>query len=162
MNLPTLPTENIYKFMALSGLALLIFSFTFPSRLADELELKAVEVTVEGKLISMEVSELQGEVESAKSNPNLSIEDKISFTHKLTQLNTKLIQFSGNNLRLSVLHKQASHALNLSLSGFFFGLITAFFGFIFWYIRIQKPADLLLKKQATIQINTPRRKWGKK
>lgn len=54
MILPTLPTDNLYKFLALSGLAILIFGVVYPYKLANELELKIVDVGTQIKLLEFE------------------------------------------------------------------------------------------------------------
>ena len=56
MNLPipTLPTDNLYKFMALSGLAILIFSLVFPVIRMSEIKLKMVELEIQGEILKIE------------------------------------------------------------------------------------------------------------
>jgi hypothetical protein len=61
MNLPvpTLPTDNLYKFMALSGLAIIIFSLVFPMIRISEIKLKMVEVETQLAVLHIEINDYE-------------------------------------------------------------------------------------------------------
>ncbi|MCX6808015.1 MAG: hypothetical protein NTZ80_04470 [Patescibacteria group bacterium] len=65
MNIPSLPTDNLYKFLALSGLALVILPTFLVARSVDtlnnEVDLIQIEssgVSFEAKLLETEAAEL--------------------------------------------------------------------------------------------------------
>jgi len=70
MNLPvpTLPTDNLYKFMALSGLAIVIFSFVFPMIRMSEIKLKLVEVETQTELLEIETKDYEFRFNELKSH----------------------------------------------------------------------------------------------
>jgi hypothetical protein len=49
MNLPSLPTDNLYKFLALSGLAIVLFSLVFPIIRISEIRMQIIEVDTQLK-----------------------------------------------------------------------------------------------------------------
>jgi hypothetical protein len=59
MNLPSLPTDNLYKFLALSGLFIVLFSFIFPMKRVGELKLKASEIITQAEVLRIEIDDLE-------------------------------------------------------------------------------------------------------
>ena len=149
MNLPALPTDNLYKFLALSGLVLFVISFVFPRSLVDELELKTVETQTEVNLLVREVSALNKDVDVAAAKPNLSDEALEKLSERRDQLNEKAIRLEGQKERQKTLLKQLRYAVDLSLFGSILGYLIAHVGFWLWYTRVQRLADLLARKQAS-------------
>jgi len=147
MELPMLPTDNLYKFLALSGLVMLVLSFTFPRNMVDELELKAVESETNINLLAFEVSVLKDDVDAAEKKPKLAEDGIQKLSERQRQLEVKTLQVGGERAKLNVLVKQLRFAMSLSIIGSVLGFVLADIGFWLWYMRVQKPADLLARKQ---------------
>ncbi len=56
------PTDNLYKFVALAGAALLITSFAFPLARLDEIELAVQQTSAQRKVFDVEVSALEADL----------------------------------------------------------------------------------------------------
>jgi hypothetical protein len=147
MELPMLPTDNLYKFLALSGLVMLVLSFTFPRNMVDELELKAVESETNINLLAFDVSVLKDDVDAAEKKPKLAEDGIQKLSERQRQLEVKTLQVGGERAKLNVLVKQLRFAMSLSIIGSVLGFVLADIGFWLWYMRVQKPADLLARKQ---------------
>jgi len=61
MEYPQLPTDNLYKFLALTGLALLFFSVTYPINKTIEIKLRLIEVSAQVEKRKLELSEIKRE-----------------------------------------------------------------------------------------------------
>jgi hypothetical protein len=108
------PTDNLYKFMAIFGLILWVGGMFYPLTKAYELKRDQIE--------------LEAQVAQAEKNPE--------------QANTVVLRKNLNQIRL---------ALKASLAYFIIGGISMviggclmYFGFKWWYVRVQKPLDAQL------------------
>jgi|CXWL01.1.fsa_nt_gi biopolymer transport protein ExbB/TolQ len=141
MNLPSLPTDNLYKFVALTGLALLALSLTFPVSKIIELQMAVTESqalrakldiqddTVERALQKLEksISPSAGEVASVR---------ELHEQRKLMQIELdKTSKLNTYQLEWIQLYRSAS------IIGLILGSVLATLGFRFWYIRVQRPLD---------------------
>jgi len=112
------PTDNLYKFMAIIGLMLWIGGALYPWQKAYEME--------------RELITLQAEIKYAQEFPSeakpIELEKKV-----------KLIRL----LYKSTVAYFAIGILSLAVGGFLM-----LYGFKYWYIRVQKPLDEKMKKQA--------------
>ncbi len=147
MNLPILPTDNLYKFLALSGLALLVFIVVIPTNQINDIELKTIEVKTQISLLELEGSVLKRDVDVAGTKKKPTEEKVLKLMDRHQQFNAKLIQIQGQRERLAALSKQLGSALDLIWIGGFIGLVMTNVGFYLWYVRVQKPADILANKQ---------------
>lgn len=147
MNLPTLPTDNLYKFLALSGLALLLFSMVYPLNTLNDLELKAVEARTQIKLLELELSVLERNIDAASRKKEPSPDEVARLSDRQQQLKAKAIQNEGERERLTTLVKQLRFAFNGLIGGLLIGYALAHLGFYLWYVRVQKPADKLARTQ---------------
>ena len=120
MNLPSLPTDNLYKFMALSGIILIISSFFIVWKHADRSQ------------------ELLRELEAG-----LAVENTYSDNRGSDLSNLKL---KVEELKLIIKDKPWYMALGLisQIIGWFLIII----GFRLWYLRVQKHQDIILAEQA--------------
>jgi hypothetical protein len=147
MDFPSLPTDNLYKFLALSGLALILVSFVFPGNLINDLELKSVDAQTQINLLAFESSILERDVEAAGKKDSLPPDELVKLDERRQRLKAKLIETEGQKNRLAVLVRQVRLTFNLFRIGGFAGLAMSSVGFLLWYRRVQKPADLLARKQ---------------
>jgi uncharacterized membrane protein YciS (DUF1049 family) len=140
--LPSLPTDNLYKFMALSGVVLLlvapIFWVNFYISHSDRTRaaIASLDYLPPPDYYSSKAKLLRGE-----SIPDQQIEliDKVdSLRNKDSQLSHDYLVYDRFTYLVTVL------AISMALAG----ITLTWFGFRLWYLRVQKPLDLLLLKKS--------------
>lgn len=122
-----LPTDNLYKLSALSGLIILFFSMYYPAaKILD---------------ISLEMADIEARIEFLKINreSNYLYIDSLDVNKEIYLIGK---QINHNLLKTEFIRKY--HLM--SLFGCIFGIIISFWGFLKWY-KIQKVQDLILEKQ---------------
>jgi hypothetical protein len=62
MNLPTLPTDNLYKFLALSGLAIIGFCIALPLQRINQLELKMAEIHTQKDILEIDIENIYNDM----------------------------------------------------------------------------------------------------
>lgn len=175
MNIPNLPTDNLYKFLSLAGIVVVImavyFTVTKVSEVSDKImdvqegqdivseNIKSLERLVEllEKIVDNSIAELKGErkkddkklelVYSESEIKNLMSEIRDS----LAKIGVEKVRVEANTKRLTELHERSK---KISHWGVFFiaiGMIMANFGFYLWYTRVQKPLDCILKRELLIK-----------
>ena len=124
MNIPALPTDNLYKFMALSGIVLIVFSFLLPWRAANRSQ------------------ELLRDVKA-----NLRIIDTLPLS---SDERAKLLGNSVKNLEelKLIIEKDKPFYMIAFIIGETFGIVLCISGFTLWYKRVQKYNDQILIQQA--------------
>jgi len=146
MNLPTLPTDNLYKFLALSGLAIAIFVLVFPMIRISEIRLKLVEVKTQSKVLAVEIEELKEDTDRWAKKTSLSPEGTASLRKRLIELRIKGVEIRGRFEQIKSLNRDLDYSMILIWVGLPLGMLISFLGFLLWYFRVQKPNDLLLRK----------------
>jgi hypothetical protein len=119
MNLPSLPTDNLYKFMALSGIVLIISSSFIVWKHADRSQELLREVNA-GLAVEKTNSDDQG---SHLSNMKLKLEE------------------------LKLILKDKPWYMAFLLISQIIGGFLSIIGFRLWYLRVQKYQDIILAEQ---------------
>ena len=163
MNLPLLPTDNLYKFMSLAGAVIIILSVIYPIIQIEELQHRIVSLNGEEKILDQEIEFIKHDVKFLEKNINIlekkknqKIGELNELLRKSTELSRKTNEQQIKNIELfykkqdiELTSKYISQNRILGFIGTGFGSFLAFFGFYLWYVRIQKLQDLLLKRQVT-------------
>lgn len=178
MNLQNLiPTDNMYKFLAITGLVIAIYAITIPYAKIQELERQNIVNLGERELIILEWSQLEELSENHKDNT----ENLTSRVFRLAEKNKKIPEALANELKNKLygtieekkeliqkkhLFKQKelqyNNKINLydynlkltksyTLIGWILGILGVFlsiFGFTLWHTRSQRHQDLIIKQQA--------------
>ena len=157
MQIPNLPTDNLYKFMALSGLILIILSAVFPLWLLHNIGLEHIEIKKELDLLDIEERYLREEQEEAREGlkalpPNKKIEARRSIDEKAKDYSKKLMQTKGNFEKMKYLVSEAKKLKIFSCIGAGVGAIVTYCGFLLWYRRLQKYQDQIIKSEAQKQL----------
>ena len=163
-----LPTDNLYKFVALTGAALLIASFIFPLTRLDDLELAIQQTSSQRKVLGVETSALEADVTQldldlkrlgaavdAASRPASAMkEDAIKARERLHELSGKQLalaikraEIQGNDDKNTLLMKQIKRTWSYLKIGGFIGLLMTYVGFLLWYLRVQRPMDIEVRKK---------------
>lgn len=206
MILPNLPTDNLYKFIALSGIIILLLSITTPQIMLNKIADNIIEEETELRRWQLEIEFLKEErqfvtdkmalVDSMRSKYNLNIDEQANistqeFIDRLYDQDYRnALQFFYNNrekifpsweisneiikqlndlsdaykqIRLKkfqidrnfeIIKKNKQKTITywwLFIVGTIIGLIMSFFGFYFWYVRVQKYLDKKLYYELKIK-----------
>jgi hypothetical protein len=147
MNYPSLPTDNLYKFVALSGLALILVSLTYPTGKVIELELGAVEVKSQQEKLNIEKSEIDRLLAVLEKANDPKPQEVTALRELHTQSKLKTIELTKSVEVIQIKLNWAKHYLIAAMLGFAIGVLLAFVGFRFWYLRVQRPNDIDLRKK---------------
>jgi|GEM_PF-4776395 len=173
MNLPTLPTDNLYKFLALSGTIIFILSFYFPADYADKLNDKNEAINLKMATLEVDVDYKSKKVRKLKEIIDNTIKykggkqrldankmaiyysqseikkimdenDELSRTIE-TQI-SEIKEYSKNRHRV-----EGKLELNriIVMVGSLVGSFMAFTGYGLWYYRIQRYQDIAASKEAS-------------
>lgn len=150
--MPNLPTDNLYKFMALSGLFLFCFSLYFITTKVDALEERVYKDGIAYSEWKVKAEALEKEIDHLTTEKSLaaqkSIEVNESLKSKLLEHNINLAKvkhatlYSKNNLEQIKHYQQIGFWLKVV------SLLLSIFGFALWYFRVQKYQDIALKNEA--------------
>jgi hypothetical protein len=147
LDLPSLPTDSLYKFVALTGLALALFAITYPQAKLVENQVAIAEANAQSAKLTLQIQE-EGEVlAKLEGQENPSPERLVSLVqlHKaalIAQVDMKrtidLIHIRNTWIRFYVFY---------SIAGFLIGTVLSVAGFYFWYKRVQEPVDRALSRK---------------
>jgi len=173
MNLPSLPTDNLYKFMAISGIVLFIFSVVFYQTSVRSietqiitteqdmsiLELQAESLDIDVNALSDEVNTLEETVSKDKATKvDREIKDQIAsrlveLNQKNDQQKSKLLEQEINSTKITYQTKLIklfidelrgyAVLLAITIPG---SLVMKGYGFYCWYTRVQQYEDRKMKK----------------
>ena len=159
-----LPTDNLYKFLAISGLVIAMFSVYYLFQKSHELQFLIVEQKAELELqkyqmgrydekFKLQEEQLSTEETSEKKRSVLDNIDKDLIEYAKVQTNSEL-----NLAKIKILHHEYIYYKVTGIIGFIFGLFLIVFGFVLWYKKIQKPLDYQ-SAQALAQAKERERQW---
>ena len=146
MSIPSLPTDNLYKFMALSGLVLLTLSAYYPAQRIAELQLKQVNTSTEIALAKLEADEIGKELSYLEKQK--SPDQAVFETLKKRQLQSQqsVVRIRGLAETQNVLLEQRFRLLVIGSIGLIAGSALSWYGFRLWYARVQRPMDAAVAK----------------
>lgn len=152
-DLLSLPTDNLYKFMAISGLVILIISLIFPFYFKKKFTFRIYEIRknhninmIKKEGIERKVSKLEDGLKQVRSQADLdeisesseqivSEQNQLSFILEDTDCELKKIEYLSDSVKF----------LNgFSVIGTLSGLVLTSFGFYLWYIKLQSFLDKAL------------------
>jgi septal ring factor EnvC (AmiA/AmiB activator) len=173
MNLPSIPTDNLYKFCAVSGVVLLLFGATYPVQKLFDTQNNLDQVRTEEKILSAQIADLREDFQrlnsdlesldkdttAAEANPGAADVPSLRARSAAAGTTLSAVKTQGRHLAIINIRQQGNFEhlthliqrlwLYLAAAAIFMlgGLQLAFFGFRRWYYRVQKPADDLLQRQ---------------
>ncbi len=168
MIMPSIPTDNLYKFMAISGLAIAALGLILPASALIRLNREVASIETAMDILEEETTGLEKRVsldqrradllerlvDSQEKTPDDSVDrerllemhDKlldtlIALNDAETQLRVNMRELQGRTkmLRLeSAIGRWLGVILGIASAG---GAVLGVFGFRLWYARIQQPQD---------------------
>lgn len=174
MNLPSLPTDNLYKFCAITGSALALFSLIFLMQKTFEAKDDLNRVTTESEILRLkssylgtDISRLEQRSKHLTNDVNAALAEKrgddwrslkdrntgIAKTLQKVDADTRKLATMRIQLRGKIAHSKDLVArawiyLAAALIFAFGGLFLASYGFLRWYVLLQKPTDILMWRRA--------------
>lgn len=146
---PELPTDNLYKFMALGGLTLAGFFFWIFWKRADALRDRAEAHLQDEKELTAEAEAIRAQIELGRLLPE---PERSAQLPVLTALLAKVqLRAAGLDARYKSLESATAeiHRIGWSAIGFaVIGIIIANIGFGLWYTRVQRYQDIILHATA--------------
>jgi len=147
MNIPSLPTDNLYKFLALSGLVICLYSFIFPMKNIGELELKSLDIKTQSEVLRIEIDYLKTDTITWAEKAKLDPEETVLIRKRTREAAIKAAELKGRMEQIEVLRKEVLFYWKLLRITYFLGTAISLAGFCLWYILVQRPNDILLRKQ---------------
>ena len=126
MNIPSLPTDNLYKFMAIVGVIITVLSFLIPARYMLSLQNEIIELETEIGVLLVKSEYYKENVQ----NIDQLIESKLALYH--VKRKSEIIQ-TKNRVLLAIT------GISIILLGFDGYLI--YKGFANWYLKLQIHLD---------------------
>ena len=145
--MPNFPTDNLYKFMSIFGLALLLYGLSAPFFVLDNNLEKIEKVAVEAAELSARVNLLPQllEIDPPNRGDTKRARELLEGTADLQAMN------AGLGVKKDIVHRlnqQNLFVIAISIMSSILGLSLTGAGFYFWYIRVQKYEDMVLSENA--------------
>lgn len=151
------PTDNLYKFIAISGVVILILSVGFPFSKATNLSVKEVEITGD-YIILLEDSKFGDAPRALFTGDQKKSKEHIDFLNKQTKESKRHLRVVEQKERIAKILKQEIRFYTwVGIVGGALGLAISLCGFFLWYSRVQKYEDIILKNRTEEQIE--RKTW---
>jgi len=163
MKIPSLPTDNLYKFICLAGLSIFILSQIY-------YQLFSYQVILKNKDLQLEMALTKKRLEFLEKDSKLLENDKKKFEksdsperlkelENITNLSMQKLRdleidaIKMNRLAKEVFYLNDLHKLlqTLSIVGFVVGLFFFGAGLYLWYTRIQIYEDRIIRKKTEKQ-----------
>ena len=144
MNLPIPPTDNLYKFAALSGTILFILGLYTPLYLDEQFNDKSVNLELKNAKLTADIDycNRQLKLSAADSSNSEKLKAGLRETSELLRQEDQQIQEQKILIKnIERLGKQIIIADLISIFIILLGLAVVIIGYRLWYIRIQRPMD---------------------
>lgn len=144
--LPNLPTDNLYKFLAIFGLFLYLFGiifFTFSLEKDTQINYE-----LQAKVASSQFKIDKARIDCAEKNSGKTCLDPQKIGLDEGKLNDILIDHIKNEFKLKSLKELKDKYTYLFIGSGVIGLLLMLCGFYHWYRKVQKIQDALLSGQA--------------
>ncbi len=147
MDYPNIPTDNLYKFLAIGGLVVSFFSIVYPIGKLLELDFQLADFKAGREEINIERNFLNKEIEILEKKESVDSNEIKVIRDKLLQQELKEADFNAQAEKIQVSFKWIQNFKWLAIMGSLLGMILEVIGFSAWYLRVQHPQDQLLEKQ---------------
>ena len=155
MQIPNLPTDNLYKFMAIAGLALIIISVIIPLWIIHDLKIKGYDLKIEMAIIDVEAKSFEKQFQLHTQVPHnkkeLSDHSHKQYFATVLDMEKNIAKTKGQVDKLEFLRSEIQKMRVIIALGLGLGLILTFNGFRLWYSRLQKYQDAAIKSEAQKQ-----------
>jgi membrane-bound ClpP family serine protease len=159
---PEAPTDNLYKFIAIFGLALLLVGAILPTYITYSEKMNYVETMAKVKALENEML-VAGDFEILEEFKT----EKVRTSEEVERFNAKVRDFTLKNgqavaelERFNARNPFAVAAADNIRILYVIGAFLVAFGFVLWYYKLQRYQDLIIKNQAETKIKVaPKRRF---
>ena len=144
MDLP-LPTDNLYKFLALAGIALVLLGYVVPHDKANELERRVAEIEAQKLVFLAELKVLDKDTSRASKQKDVPAEELKDLGGRLLEVKRKFAEIDGAELQANTAKAQMEREKPLFHIFTILGALFSVLGFVLWYVVVQRPSDLITK-----------------
>ncbi len=159
--IPNLPTDNLYKFMSLSGIVIIIFSIYFCEIKVREVSQNNIEFLKKQDNLNNKIARFNDKLGTIsvlfetyqkdniqKKDTSIflsNLETRISSLSNLRDgINTDYISQKAYHQRLNLLQEESKIITYFSYLFIALGFVLTSTGFLLWYKKVQKPLDKIL------------------
>lgn len=142
------PTDIIYKFLAISGLILLILSFTIPYFLNRDLSIQIIQTEGDVDKLAKEIGYLEDDIALDDTTTSLSMKQVQFSRERYRQLDLKNMEATTKNNLLIYYTDELNNSQKFKWIGVSIGLILFVTGFVLWYFKLRRYQDLLIRNEA--------------
>lgn len=149
MQIPQIPTDSLYKFIAISGLFVSMFFMFLPMYFGHCLMVKIIHVNGELESITVIQKQITEGREMLEENMNLPALKKIETLKEsrddLYKLKAIFVKTKTQAKLIEFYEKQLVLLKKIQFWGIIISNIIMIIGFKLWYLKIQKPLDRKMK-----------------
>ncbi|MGD0779600.1 MAG: hypothetical protein ABR954_02295 [Dehalococcoidales bacterium] len=143
-----LPTDNIYKFLAIAGLILIILCDTIPILIERDLSIQTIQTQGDYNTLNQEVNFLAEDISWAQNNKeNLTVEQAQELQDRARQQLLKNIELNNKLNLLNFYKDELNQIWIFRWVVISIGILLAIIGFGYWYFRWQQPLDLIIRNE---------------
>ncbi|MDO8482941.1 MAG: hypothetical protein Q7S86_03935 [bacterium] len=166
MEFDKISTDNIYKFMAIAGLLMIVYAISFVWNKQENVRSELNSVKLESSKVDASLSILEADVDDLKEYSDILSKDSAQMQKEGILGQALQIMQNQHDLRVrleSVLHKKVEYEHKLQIveelskrlkvvsylfmNLIYFGCIFSVLGFANWYLRIQIYNDSVIEKK---------------
>jgi len=144
--LPTPPTDNLYKFQAISGLILVILAAVGLHLQVYAAQARADPMAEEIAVLQVDVAQAREELDRARASA-VSPAQHSAFRARHWDLGRKLARAKAKSDALETMVERLVGSIILAIIASVAGLLHTWRGFVYWRDRVQLPQDKLLQRQ---------------
>lgn len=149
MNLPSsIPTDNLYKFMAITGLVLIILSLYWYNKNLREIALESIELRSQVQLMAEKNFILDEKKKIVEAIKNSTSEEALAILNQRAELLREAPTITKRWEQLFFMANEFKKQKWIIFAVIVLGVGITTVGFYLWYIRLQKYQDILMKKEA--------------
>jgi hypothetical protein len=151
MTVPPLPTDNLYKFLALSGLVLCGVCFWYPHAQIYRLLGDDIRWRTDAEVVKIQYEYLKADIERLGKVPtnSLSAAEVAELRQRNQQLEVARAELDGKRQQIIITLDELRGLQHLRKAGLAFGMFLWLLGFWLWFRRVQLPLDAMLRKQVS-------------
>ncbi|EOK5698512.1 hypothetical protein ACM6U9_004468, partial [Vibrio parahaemolyticus] len=157
MNIPNFPTDSLYKFISISGVFLLVSFLLAPEYSKYKIDLHQLAIETEEARLKLlvdfnsdNIGLVEDAIAEAKKEQKMLSEKYLKLheeTRKVNRENRLLLAKLEGKVRLSDYYtSQFERVESFQFYGILVSFIYTVFGFVLWYLKVQRPMDLELKR----------------
>jgi hypothetical protein len=146
MSLPSIPTDNLYKFMALTGVFMVVTMSVMLIFRLDQIAQQNTEVSLGKEALMYHTAQFQSQLDQAKKSGDPELQKKFDEGYKPLIEESLRLRQKSDFADLSV--ASTKRLLSILPTVFISGVLLATAGFVLWYLRLQRYQDRIVQKEA--------------